>query len=152
VDGLEVEKHSVIMLVDDSWDDLELMRLAFRKAGIRNPIAEMHSGEQAFAYLSGENGFADRRRFPLPCVIITDLKMPGMDGFDLLEWVKGFPAFEGVPKIVLTSSSDKGDERRARELGCAAYLVKPGEINDLVRLVVGMNEDWFSKHCPVQPE
>jgi CheY-like chemotaxis protein len=102
--GLGMHTNSIIMLVDDSSDDLELMRIAFKRAGIHNAIAEMHSGEQAIAYLSGEGEYADRRHFPLPCIVITDLKMPGVDGFQLLEWLKGQSAFDRVPKIVLTAS------------------------------------------------
>src|ERR1043166_1530587 len=120
-----MQTKSVIMLVDDSPDDLELMRLAFKKAGIWNPIAEMHSGEQAIEYLSGENGYEDRRHFPLPCVIVTDLKMPGLDGFELLEWLKAEPGFERVPKIVLSASGQESDQKRARDLGCSDYFIKP---------------------------
>jgi CheY-like chemotaxis protein len=142
-------KSSVIMLVDDSPDDMELMRIAFKKAGIRNPIAELHSGEQAIAYLTGEDKYADRRHFPLPCLIITDLKMPGVDGFELLKWLMEQPAFEPVPKIVLTASAHEEDKKRARELGCAAYLTKPNQLAGLVNLVNEMNTGWISQHCPV---
>jgi CheY-like chemotaxis protein len=147
-----MEKHSVIMLVDDSWDDLELMRVAFRKAGVKNPVAEMHSGEQAISYLSGENGYADRRHFPLPCLIITDLKMPGVDGFELLEWLKTQPVLDRVPKIVLTGSNDVRDRKRADELGCSACFVKPDQLDGLAALMRRMNEDWISKFCPVEPQ
>ena len=142
-------KNSVVMLVDDSQNDLELMRIAFKKAGIGNPIAEVHSGEQAIAYLSGEDKYADRRHFPLPRLIVTDLKMPGVDGFELLKWLREQPAFEPVPKIVLTASALEEDEKRARELGCAAYFTKPSQFAGLVNLVSEMNAGWISQHCPV---
>ena len=141
--------NSIIMLVDDSLDDLELMRIAFKRAKIRNAIAEMHSGEQAIAYLSGEGEYADRRHFPLPCIVITDLKMPGVDGFELLEWLKGQSSFDRVPKIVLTASRHDEDESRARKLGCAAYFVKPEQLDGLVKLLSEMNENWISVHCPI---
>jgi Response regulator containing CheY-like receiver, AAA-type ATPase, and DNA-binding domains len=141
--------NSIIMLVDDSLDDLELMRIAFKRAGIRNPIAEMHSGEEAIEYLSGEGKYADRRHFPLPCVVITDLKMPGVDGFELLEWLKGQSAFDRVPKIVLTASRHDEDERRATEVGCSAYFVKPEQLDGLVKLVSKMNDGWISVYCPI---
>src|SRR6266540_3041921 len=82
-----MESSSVIMLVDDSQDDHALMQFAFEKAGVRNPIVEMSNANEALAYLIGKGEFADRERYPLPCLIITDLKMPGGDGFELLEWV-----------------------------------------------------------------
>jgi CheY-like chemotaxis protein len=141
--------NGILMLVDDSMNDLELMRIAFKRARIRNPIAEMYSGEQAIAYLSGEGEYADRRHFPLPCIVITDLKMPGVDGFDLLEWLKGQSAFDRIPKIVLTASAHQEDEKRASELGCSAYLVKPEQLDGLVKLVSEMNEDWISERCQI---
>src|SRR5213076_1580997 len=102
-DSLNVENEGTIMLVDDSPDDLALMRFAFKRAEVRNPVCEMHSGFQAIDYLSGEGEYADRERYPLPCLIITDLKMPGVDGFELLEWLECHYEFARVPKIVLTS-------------------------------------------------
>lgn len=137
------------MLVDDSPDDLELMRFAFKRAGVRNPVVEINSGFQAIDYLSGEGEFADRERYPLPCLIITDLKMPGVDGFELLEWLRRHPEFAPVPKLVLTASSIDSDEQRARQLGACAYFVKPSQLNQLVKTVVEMNEDWISEHCPL---
>lgn len=141
--------NGTLMLVDDSVNDLELMRIAFKRASIRNPIAEMHSGEQAIAYLSGKGDYADRKQFPMPRIVITDLKMPGVDGFELLEWLKGQSAFDGVPKIVLTASPHEADKRRARELGCSAYLVKPEQLDGLVKLASEMNQYWISVHCQI---
>lgn len=137
------------MLVDDSPDDLELMRFAFKRAGVLNPVVEMQSGFQAIDYLNGEGEYADRERFPLPCLIITDLKMPGVDGFELLEWLHRHHEFARVPKLVLTSSSIEDDQKRARQLGACAYFVKPSQLNQLVKTVVEMNEDWISEHCPL---
>lgn len=137
------------MLVDDSPDDLALMRFAFKRAGVRNPVCEMHSGFQAIDYLSGAGEYADRERHPLPCLIITDLKMPGVDGFELLEWLHRHHEFAPVPKLVLTSSSIGSDQKRAGQLGACAFFVKPSQLNDLVKTVVDMNENWISEHCPL---
>jgi CheY-like chemotaxis protein len=144
-----VEKTETILLVDDSEDDHELMRFAFKKAGVRNPVRELHSGDEAIAYLSGKGEYADRERYPLPCLIITDLKMPGVDGFDLLDWLRKCPEFACVPKLVLTASAHEGDEKRARQLGACAYFVKPSQLSNLVKTVVAVNEDWISEHCPL---
>lgn len=138
------------MLVEDSEDDRALMEFAFKKAGITNPIFTAHNGEEAIAYLEGEGDYAERDRYPLPCLIITDLKMPGLDGFELLEWLKTRPEFHRVPKIVLTASGHEKDEKRARQLGSCAYFVKPSQLADLVRVVVAMDEEWISKHCPLE--
>lgn len=136
------------MLVDDSEDDRGLMRFAFKKAGVTNPICELQDGEEAIAYLSGEGRFADRDRYPLPCLIITDLKMPRVDGFALLEWLRTQPELARIPKIVLSASGHELDERRARQLGGCAYFVKPSQLADLVKVVIAMDDHWISVHCP----
>jgi CheY-like chemotaxis protein len=145
-----MEKTSTIMLVDDSESDLDLMRFAFKKARIPNPICEMHDGEEAIEYLNGNGDFADRARYPLPCLIITDLKMPRVDGFGLLEWLKTRPELDRVPRIVLTASEHEKDQKRAGDVGGCAYFVKPSQLDRLVELVVKMDEAWISEHCPLQ--
>ena len=110
---------------------------------------EIHSGFQAIDYLSGEGEYADRERYPLPCLIITDLKMPGVDGFELLEWLECHHEFARVPKIVLTSSSIEEDQKRARQLGACAFFVKPSQLNNLVKTVAEMDKNWISEHCPL---
>jgi CheY-like chemotaxis protein len=144
-----MDKKETILLVDDSEDDHALMRFALKQAGVRNPVRELYSGQEAIAYLSGQGEYADRERYPLPCLIITDLKMTGVDGFELLEWLTQHQEFFRVPKLVLSASAHEGDEKRARELGACAYFVKPSQLNDLVKTVVDMNEDWIAEHCPL---
>jgi CheY-like chemotaxis protein len=144
-----VENKGIIMLVEDSEDERAMLRFAFGKAGIRNPVCELHNGEEAIAYLSGEGEYADRERYPLPCLIITDLKMPGVDGFELLEWLRARPEFAKVPRLVLSNSLIESDVKRAGQLGGCAFFVKPGQFNELIQTVVEMNEDWISEHCPL---
>src|SRR5215471_10234152 len=76
-----LEKTDTILLVEDSENDLILMRYALEKAGVSNPVVEVRDGEAAIEYLSGNGAYADREQHPLPCLIITDLKMPRVDGF-----------------------------------------------------------------------
>ncbi len=138
------------MLVDDLEDDIALMRFAFQRAGIKNPLCEMRDGEEAIAYLSGEGEYADRERYPLPCLIITDLKMPRVDGFQLLAWLRPQSEFHRVPRIVLTASGHERDEKRARELGGCAYFIKPSQLNQLVQIVKELDNDWISENCPLE--
>ena len=126
-----------------------LMRHAFRKNGIKNRVCEVRDGEEAIEYLSGKGRYGDRERYPLPCVIITDLKMPKLNGFELLKWLSHRPEFDRVPKLVLSSSSEQRDRDQAASLGTCGYFVKPGAIDDLVKLVGAINADWISAHCPL---
>lgn len=118
------EKPSVFLLAEDNEDDAFFMQRAFKDAGMRNPLHIVTNGEEAIHYLAGQNGFADRGAFPMPDMVFLDLKMPGLNGFEVLAWIRR----EGkltVPVAVLTSSPEEIDRRRARELGADCYLLKP---------------------------
>jgi len=141
--------EGLIMLVEDSDDERAMLRFAFQKAGVRNPVRELHNGAEAIEYFNGEGEYADRERYPLPCLIITDLKMPGVDGFELLEWLNSQPDFAKVPRLVFSNSLIASDQKRARELGACAFFVKPGQFDQLIKTVAEINEDWISEHCPL---
>ena len=145
-----VESDNPILIVEDSEHDLFFMRYAFREAGVKNRVVELRDGQQAINYLSGKGEFCDRVRFPLPCLIITDLKMPVVDGFGLLKWLSAQPDFDRVPKIILSSSGEQVDRKRAAELGSCAYFVKPGGIKDLVQVVKHLDSTWIAEHCPLK--
>ncbi len=115
---------SVFLLVEDDEDDAFFMKRAFRDAGLKNTLQIVNDGEQAIHYLAGENGFADRQKFPLPDMIFLDLKMPGLNGFDVLRWVRSKQR-SNVKIAVLTSSPEDIDRQKARELGADCYLLKP---------------------------
>jgi len=144
----EMKEADVVLLADDSEDDLALMRHAFRRAGIKNRVYEVRHGEEAINYVQGTGPYADRDIYPLPCVIITDIKMP-YDGMTFLEWLRHKPEFHHVPKLVLSSSGLDIDRHRARELGACAFFVKPGDIQALVNVVIKIDDDWISDHCPM---
>ena len=121
-----MSRPSVFLLVEDSEDDVFFMQRAFRDAGLQNELHVVTDGEQAIEYLSGQNGFVDREKHPLPDMIFLDLKMPGLNGFDVLRWIRKQGKCD-VPVAVLTSSPEEIDRRRARELGADCYLLKPPE-------------------------
>src|SRR5262249_38081603 len=93
--------------------------------------------------------YSDRKRYPLPCIIITDLKMPNVDGFELLQWLRDRPEFSRVPKLVLSGSDLKSDRDQAADLGACGYFVKPGGFDRLIAMVVEIDEQWISVHCPL---
>src|SRR6266576_3321459 len=106
----------LILFAEDDADDALLFRIAIKKAGIPNPIAHVVDGEEAINYLRGTVIYSDRIEFPVPSVLITDLKMPKISGFDLLAWVQSQPQFNSLPTIVLSGSAQQIDRDRALAL------------------------------------
>lgn len=119
-----MKAKSVFLLVEDNEDDAFFMRRAFKEAGLQNPLHVVTSGEEAIEYLAGQNAFADRSEFPLPDMILLDLKMPGLGGFEVLSWIRQEQKSR-VPIAILTSSPEAIDRKRAAELGADCYLLKP---------------------------
>src|ERR1041385_1629794 len=141
---MSLKQGDIILLAEDSHDDLVLMRYAFAKAGIKNRVHEVSDGQEAIDYLEGAGAYSDRRQHPLPCVIITDLKMPRVDGLAFLKWLYDRPEFHRVPKLVMSTSGVDTDRRQAAELGACAYFVKPAQLDELVRVVSEIDEHWIS--------
>ena len=140
--------EQTILLVDDSENDVTLMNIAFRKAGLNSPVQVVHNGEEAIAYLAGEGRYTDRNKFPLPAVMLLDLNMPMKDGFDVLAWLRKQSGLKRLSIIVLTSSLRPKDVERAFELGAHSYLVKPAALEDLVAMIRCLR-DWLKiNHFP----
>ena len=114
-----------LLLIEDNPDDVFLMRRALQKTGFEFPLHVVSDGQQALNYLAGEDEFADRDTYPIPSLILLDLKLPYLSGFEVLEWIRDNPALQQVEVVILTSSAEDRDQRRARELSVATYLVKP---------------------------
>ncbi len=140
--------QQTILLVDDSENDLTLMNIAFRRAGLNSPLQVVHNGEEAIAYLAGKGRYSDRKQFPLPAVILLDLNMPMKDGFDVLDWLRKQSGLKRLSIIVLTASLRPEDVERAFELGAHSYLVKPAALDDLVAMIRCLR-DWLKlNHFP----
>jgi CheY-like chemotaxis protein len=118
-----MNNQSIFLLVEDNEDDVFFMERAFRLAGIHSPLHVVRNGEEAIDYLSGQKDFSDREQHPLPDMIFLDLKMPGLNGFDVLKWMREQSLL--TPVAVLTSSPEEVDRKRAQELGANCYLLKP---------------------------
>lgn len=140
-------KPKPILLAEDSDGDLILMGLAYKLARIPNRLIAVGDGQEAVDYLQGKSKFADRKRYPLPCLLITDLNMPRMNGLELLQWLNEHPEFADIPRVMLSSSADESERRRARELGARVYFEKPSGIHQLVGLLQQLDADWLSRHC-----
>ena len=136
--------ESLILFAEDDENDALLFGMALRKAGVLNPVARATDGEDAVNYLSGAGRYADRTKYPLPRVLITDLKMPKLTGFDVLTWIQSQMPPNTLPAIVLSGSAQEIDKQRALELGAKAYWVKPTHLADLVHLAHELNETWLA--------
>ena len=135
-------ENQFILLVEDDPNDVLLIQRAFQKAGFRNSLKVVRDGEQAMDYLSGRGDFAQRDRFPLPFMVLLDLKMPGTDGFEVLQWVRSEPDLKRLLVVVLTSSNLQADVDRAYELGANSYLVKPVEFDEMVNMIQRFEAYW----------
>jgi CheY-like chemotaxis protein len=120
--------NTPILVIDDEPEDTYFLRRALKGAGITNPVIGCGDGEEAVSFLEGAK-FGGQR----PCLVFVDLKMPRMDGFEFLAWVRSHSEFEDLKVIVISSSARTEDEERARALGAHAYLVKFPKPDVLVR-------------------
>src|SRR5262245_59108944 len=124
----------VILLVEDREDDVFLIRRAFKDAFVTNPLHVVRDGDEAISYLKGENKYSNREEFPLPDLMLLDLKMPKIDGFEVLKWIREQPSLAALRVVVLTSSEDLHDVNRAYKLGANSFMVKPLEFHDVVHM------------------
>lgn len=131
-----------ILLVEDEENDATLMKMAFKRNNIQNPVQWARDGLEAIAYLNGEGAYADRVRHPFPEVLILDLKMPRMSGLELLAWIREHPEFRVIPTIIMTSSHQDTDIQRAYNLGANTYMIKPSSFEDLARMVKLAHDYW----------
>ena len=134
-----------ILLAEDDENDVFLMRRALERAGVPNPLFVVRNGQEAIDYLGGKGQYAERQKFPSPGLMLLDLKMPWMDGFDVLKWIRGQPQFDRFPVVVLTSSKLQADVDQSRELGVYDYRVKPQSFDDLVRLLDDVRKCWLDE-------
>jgi CheY-like chemotaxis protein len=143
-----MDKPQTILLVDDSENDLMLMRVAFEKAKSNISLQEVRNGEEAIAYLKGEGPYGDRNKFPLPIVMLLDLNMPKKNGFDVLAWVRAQPVLKRLAIIILTASMRSEDVERAFDLGATSFLVKPSNLQALIDMMRCLS-DWVQiNHFP----
>src|SRR5712691_3300357 len=131
-----------ILLVEDDPNDVLLLERAFEKAGLRDLLKVVTDGGQAIDYLSGRGVYDSREQFPLPFLLLLDLKMPGTDGFEVLEWVRKQPQLKRLLVVVLTSSNLQEDVDRAYELGANSYLVKPVSFDEMVSMIQRFEIYW----------
>ena len=139
-----------ILLVEDDPNDVLLTQRAFHQAGRGAVLHVVTDGEAALAYLGGRNGYADRGRFPLPTLMLLDLKLPRKSGHEVLAWLRAQPGLRRLPVVMLTSSRESADVNRAYDLGANSYMVKPVAFEALFDLAEKLNLYWLLTNHPPQ--
>jgi CheY-like chemotaxis protein len=139
-----VEREFPILLVEDNRDDVFFVQRAFYTAQIKHPLFTVEDGEQAMEYLSGTGRYTDRTVYPMPRLILADLKMPRVNGFDLVAWIRKAPHCRFIPIVILSSSALPGDVNRAYIVGANAYMIKPADATSLQRLFQTIADFWVA--------
>ena len=140
-----------ILLAEDDANDVLLLRLAFEAIGLTNALVVVHNGQETIDYLRGTGAYRDREKYRQPRLVLLDLNMPGMDGFEVLAWRNTQKHLRNLPIIVLSSSNLQTDVRRAMDLGATAYRVKPGDFHYLKEVARQVRDQWFAEVDPAGP-
>jgi CheY-like chemotaxis protein len=133
-----------VLAAEDEETDAFILRLAFEKAEIHNPLIVVRDGQEAVDYLTGVPPYDDRSRYPMPALLTLDLKMPRRNGFDVLAWLRTQPSLQNLPAVVISSSPDDDDIKKARSLGARDYFVKPHNLANFTDIVRTLRDRWLS--------
>ena len=136
--------RATILHVEDDSNDALLFQHACRQAGVDVNVRVVDDGEQAQAYLKGDDKFQNRDEHPFPTLVVLDLKLSFVNGFEVLEWMRKERKLRRVPVIVLSSSNRPADVKRAYDLGANSFLVKPVAFEALLSLVKGIQQYWLT--------
>lgn len=131
-----------ILLAEDNEDDIFIFERAYKQTQAANPVQIARDGEEVTDYLAGLGRFADRKKYPLPYLLLLDLKLPLRHGLEILEWIRTRPELAKMNVVVLTSSAEQRDLATARALGARHYLVKPPRAKTLSELLATFRAEW----------
>jgi CheY-like chemotaxis protein len=143
------ENEVEILIIEDNDSDLELTLRALRKANLTNKVLALRDGTQALDYLFGEGEYAGRDVNKHPRVVLLDLKLPKVDGTEVLRRIKGDPRTSTVPVVVLTSSNEERDRLASYQLGANSFIVKPVEFDSFSRAVTEIGMYWMLLNRPL---
>jgi len=141
----------IVLLAEDSEDDVVIFRKEMSKASIDFPLFVAKDGEETIAYLKGAGKFGNRSEFPVPDLLLLDLVMPQINGFEVLEWIGEQPSLGQLPVAVLTCSETIHDVKLAKQLGAHSFLVKPISFQDLLQLNSVLPANKPLKITPIPP-
>jgi CheY-like chemotaxis protein len=142
-----------ILVAEDDPDDVMLLKRAFFKAGVQAALRFVRDGQEVLDYLQGRPPFEDLKENPMPTLLLLDLKMPRLNGFDVLDWLGHQPFLHRLPVVVFSGSAEPEDLRRAYELGASSYLIKPQDPEQFMYMVLTLKSYWIDLNAlpPPQP-
>jgi len=142
-----------ILYVDDDQNDIRLVQFAAEPAGIASCLRSVCSGPHAIDYIQGHGPYANRVKFPFPHLLLLDLRMPRMNGLEVLRWVRSQPDLKSIVVIVFTASAHPDDVVRACELGANAFVQKPSSQSELITFLKLLKSFWgdFHQFPPKKP-
>lgn len=136
--------NPIVLYVEDEESDALLMEMAFKSQGLLASYRTVNNGQAAIDYLSGAGLFAQREQFPVPAIVLLDLNLPEIHGFDILKWIRAHPDFHSIPVIVFSSSLREDDKTKALQLQANEFISKPNSPALLRNIVKTLNEKWLS--------
>lgn len=137
-----------VLVVEDEEDSVFLLERAFRKADVKNAIRSVANGALAIDYLAQAAVATDRTTFPMPAMVLLDLKLPRKSGFEVLQWIRAHPHLRSMIVVVFTSSTARGDISKAYDAGANSYLVKPASLIILTELAQELSNYWLRRNEP----
>lgn len=137
-----------MLLVEDNPDDEELTLIGLKESGVMNEVFVVRDGEEALQFLFAEGQYKDRNPARLPSVILLDLKLPKLGGFEILEQIRKNPITKSVPVVILTSSSEEEDVVKGYDLGANSFVRKPVEFNRFADAVRQLGMYWILLNEP----
>ena len=137
--------HATILLAEDDVNEAFLVRRALAKTGLGHRLIHVTDGRECVKYLSGKDPFDDRSKYPLPNLLLLDLKMPTISGLEVLGWMEDQPQLKELPVIILSGSLHENDRAEAAAKGAADFQVKPVEFDELVKVMQALNARWLAR-------
>jgi len=138
-----MSEQALFLLVEDDENDIVLIRRSFIKANVLNPLHVVRTGEEAIEYLTGEGKYARRGEFPLPGLVLLDLKLGKMDGLEVLRWIRKQKGLSSIRVVILTASDDMRDVNEAYQAGANSFLIKPLDFERFVEVSQAISGYWL---------
>ena len=140
-----------LALAEDNPDDVFFMKRALKAAEVLNPLIILPNGRQVLEYLGGKGPYAERSLYPLPKLLFLDLKLPLLNGFEVLEWIRSRPETRSLAVIILTTSGEYKDINKAYQMGANSFLIKPSGAENLANQMRAMKQFWLDHNTFSQP-